>query len=246
MLLNHVGKILTELFKNFVNGFYNSVVKSLWVSWKNSKNSLNFCFYHYQLCSKSPTRNRNLKVCANWITCSNSLSLILSSVLENQVNLCYEDRKTFSNMSDTFLNSKICPVCPMVLLSFYAAYSVYFIYYFGSVLQTQNALNQVGHVGETCGSFSRVIFVGHSCGSNSWVILASQTCGPFPRVKLTSQTHGSFLVKKYAAKICSFSATNGYALLRLQSGEKQSLAILYLSSKVTINKIQSIGCLWWI
>ena len=201
----------------------------MWVSWKNSKNSLNFCFYHYQLCSKSPTRNRNLKVCANWITCSNSLS-----------------GRPFRTCQTLSLNSKICPVCPMVLLSFSATYSVYFIYYFGLVLQTQNVLNQVGHVGETCGSFSWVIFVGHSCGSNSWVILASQTCGSFSRVKLTGQTHGSFLVKKYAAKICSFSATNGYALLRLQSEEIQSLAILYLSSKVTINKIQSIGCLWWI
>ena len=174
------------------------------------------------------------------------MSLILSSVLEIRLTCVTKVGRPFRTCQTLSLNSKIFPVCPMVLLSFSATYSVYFIYYFGLVLQTQNVLNQVGHVGETCGSFSWVIFVGHSCGSNLWVILASQTCGSFSRVKLTGQTHGSFLVKKYAAKSCSFSATNGYALLRLESGEIQSLAILYLLSKVTINKIQSIGCLWWI
>ena len=107
-LPNIVGKFLHKDFlKHFLSRFCNSVVVSLWVSWKKSKKSLNFCFCHYQVFSKSPRGNRKLskesyalKVRANWITCLNRLPLILSSILENQVNLCHQGRMSSLNMSD--------------------------------------------------------------------------------------------------------------------------------------------------
>ena len=51
-----------------------------------------------------------MKVYTNKITSLNQLSVTLSSVLENQVNLFYQGRMPFLNTSDASLNSKIGPV----------------------------------------------------------------------------------------------------------------------------------------
>ena len=106
-LPNIVGKFLhKDFFKTFskwILQFRGGISEFL----EKSKKSLNFCFCHYQVFSKSPRGNRKLskesyalKVRANWITCLNRLPLILSSILENQVNLCHQGRMSSLNMSD--------------------------------------------------------------------------------------------------------------------------------------------------